>query len=229
MNGRVIAAVAAALLAILGLGATALYVSQADARAFEGATLSKVYVVQKEIPADADAAAVADGVAVVEIPEKSVATGAVTDLAQIEGKRSTVPLVIGEQLIKARFDEAGSAGASSGAGVPKGMQEVSLQLEAANAGGSAVTAGTKVGVIVTTAPDGDSKQMLSKMFLQDIPVTGQAPSPDGANVIVTLAVNGQQATKIAAAAQLGVIRLTAQNPDTSKDAGGPISAGDLVK
>lgn len=230
MNGRVIAAVAAALLAILGLGASALYVSGANARAFDGATLSKVFVVQKDIPADADAAGIADSVAVVEIPQKSVAVGAITDLAEIEGLRTTVPLVTGEQLLKTRFDAAGSAGSTSGAGVPKGMQEVSLLLEPANAGGSTVKAGTRVGVIVTTVPDSESKQALSKMFLQNILVTGVSDGSEAAaGGIVTLAVTGPQATQIAAAAQAGVIRLTAQNPDTDKNAGGSVAAGELVK
>lgn len=229
MNGRVIAAVAAALLAILGLGAAAVYVSGAEARAFDGATLVKVFVVEKDIPADADAAAVADSVAAVEVPQKSVAVGAVEDLGAIKSLRTTVPLVKGEQLIRSRFDEAGSAGGSGGAGVPKGMQEVSLKLEPANAGGPAVKAGTKVGIIVTTAPDGDGKKSLSKMFLQNILVTGLTESADGSGGIVTLAVNGQQATRVAAAAQSGVIRLTAQNVDTDTDAGGSVSAGDLVK
>lgn len=228
MNGRVIAAVAAALLAIFGLGAAALYVSGANARAFDGAVLTKVYVVQKDISADASAAEVAESVAVVEIPEKSVAVGAITDLGDIEGKRATVPLVTGEQLIKSRFDAAGSAGASSGAGVPKGLQEVSVQLEPANAGGSAVKPGTKVGLIVTTVP-GENKEALSRMFQQGILVTGVTEGANGAGGIVTLAVNGGQATQIAAAAQAGTIRLTAQNPDTDSKSGGSVSASELVK
>jgi len=151
------------------------------------------------------------------------------DLGAIKSLRTTVPLVKGEQLIRSRFDEAGSAGASGGAGVPKGMQEVSLKLETANAGGPSVKAGSKVGIIVTTAPDGDGKKSLSKMFLQNILVTGVTDGGDGSGAIVTLAVNGEGATKIAAAAQSGVIRLTAQNVDTDKNAGGSVSASDLVK
>ncbi len=227
MNGRVIAAIAAALLAILGLGAAAVYVSGADARAFDGAALTKVFVVQQGIPADADAGAVSGSVAVVELPQKSVAVDAVTDLAQIEGKLTTVPLVPGEQLIESRFDEAGSAGKASGGAVPKGLQEISVALDPATAGGSAVQVGTKVGIIATLAADG--KDPRSKMFLQNIPVTGVSAGTETGGGIVTLAVTGEQATQIAAAAQAGAIRLTAQNAQTDRKSGGAVSAGDLVK
>ena len=46
---------------------------------------------------------------------------------------------------------------------------------------------------------------------------------------MTLAVTGEQATQIAAAAQAGAIRLTAQNAQTDRKSGGAVSAGDLVK
>jgi len=227
MNSRVIAAVAAAVLAVLGIGATVVYAAGANDRAFDGATMTSVYQVVADVPADTDAASLGDAVAVVKLPTKAIAKGAVTNLQDLEGLKTTIPLVAGEQLLASRFDKAGAAGASGGSGVPDGLQQVSVSLPTDAAGGPAVVAGTRVGVLATVAP-GEDEAPVTRMFAQDVLVTDLMAAGDGG--VVTLAVNGELATQITAVvSQGGTIRLTAQNANTKRDGGKPVRAGTLVK
>ncbi|HPU12327.1 MAG TPA: SAF domain-containing protein [Aeromicrobium sp.] len=229
MNSRVVAAIAAAVLALLGLVTAYLYASGANNRAFDNAAMVTVYEVVKPIPADTDGAELGDSVQKTELPQKAVADGIVTNLASVAGKRTTVPLLPGEQLIAARFDKNGSSGAGGGGSVPSKLQEISLAMDAAAAGGGSVKEGTRVGMLVTLTPAGENAVPMTRMFLQDILVTGVTGAAEGGGGIVTFAVTGTQATQIAAAAQGGQIRLTAQNAKTEKDGGKPVDARNLVK
>src|SRR5690606_24701836 len=120
MNSRVIAAIAAALFAIIGIGAVVAYAASAKNRAFEGAEMVEVYRVVNDLAANADSATVGDNVEAVSLPNASIAKGAIRDLKTIEGLKTTVPLVAGEQLLESRFDKEGAKAASK-ANVPDGL------------------------------------------------------------------------------------------------------------
>lgn len=230
MNKRVIAAIAAVVLALVGLLSVALYAKSANDRAFAGAQMITVYQAVKAIPADADAEMVTASVEPVELPRKAVSEDAVDSLDEVADLRTTVPIVPGEVLIKSRFDAAGSAGAGGDSGVPEGMQEVAIALEPDAAVGTAVQPGSKVGLIATITPPGDGATPLTKMIAQSVDVTSVSGAQGEGGGIVTFAVDGKLATKIAAVvAQGGSIRLSAQNADTDLDAGGSVDARTLVK
>lgn len=230
MNKRVVAAILAVVLAIIGLLAVALYAANANKRAFDGAATVKVFQATKAIPADADAAMVTASVAEVDLPAKSIAPGAVRNLSDIAEMRTTVPIVPGEVLLAARFDESGSSGSSGASGFPAGLQEVSVELAPDAAVGTAVQPGSKVGLIGTITPPGDGATPLTRMFAQDVLVTSVSGAEVGGGGVVTFAVNGKLATQIAGIiSQGGSIRLSAQNADTDKDGGSPVDARTLVK
>ncbi len=224
MNSRVIAAIVAAVLAVLGIGLAVFYASSANARAYEGAKMGKVYVVSTDVPANTESSALAKSVELVELPVAAVAKGAVTDLAEVEGLKTTVPLVQGEQLLTSRFDKAGSEGATGSAGVPDGLQEITLALEPANAGIAVIDTGARVGVVATVTPK--DKEPQSRMIAQNIVVT----STNRDEKLVTIAVDGKMATRIAAVvAQGGSIHLTAQNSTTTRDAGGAVDTSSVLQ
>lgn len=224
MNSRVIAAIAAAVLAIVGIGAVVAYAASAKNRAFEGAELVKVYRVVNDVAANADSATVGDNVELVSLPNASVAKGAISDLKAIEGLKTTVPLVQGEQLLDSRFAKEGAKAASK-ANVPDGLQEMSVSLDAAAGVGERIDEGVRVGVIATVEK-GDDKR--SRMIAQNVLVTNVKSNEDN-TMVVTLAVNTSQATQVAAAAQFGQVRLTVQNDKTNRDGASAVDVGTLVK
>jgi pilus assembly protein CpaB len=221
MNSRVLAAIAAAVLALVGIGAVVYYANSANSRAFGGAQLKSVYRATGDIHANATAEEVQEKVVAVRVPNSAVGKGAITNLADIQGLKTTVPLVEGEILVKSRFDEGGSS-AASGSAVPKGMQEITVPFTAANAG--KVSAGQRVGIIVV-GDGGDGTA--ARMFAQGVLITGVEASGEG--MLVTFAANGQLSTQIAMAAAGGQMRLTIQNDDATKDGGKSVEIQSLVK
>lgn len=224
MNSRVIAAIAAALFAIIGIGAVVAYAASAKNRAFEGAEMVQVYRVVNDIGANADSATVADNVEQVSLPNASIAKNSIINLKDIEGLKTTVPLVVGEQLLASRFAKEGAKAAAS-ADVPEGMQEISVMVDAAAGVGELIDEGARVGVI-GTIEDGDDKR--ARMFAQNVPVTNVKSNEDN-TMVVTLAVNAKQATQVAAAAQFGQVRLTVQNEKTNRADAPAVDVGTLVK
>ncbi|GAA3544470.1 hypothetical protein AFL01nite_16670 [Aeromicrobium flavum] len=224
MNSRVIAAIAAAVLAIIGIGAVVAYAASAKSRAFDGAELVEAYRVVSDLDANADSATVADNVELVKLPNAAVAKNRVTDLKDIEGLKTTVPLVAGEQLLSTRFDKEG-AKAASGAKLPDGLQEISLSLDAAAGVGERIDENVRVGVIATVEKGEDKR---SRMIAQNVLVTHVKSNEDN-SMVVTLGVTTSQATQVAAAAQFGQVRLTIQNDKTKRDGASAVDAGNLVK
>ncbi len=222
MNSRVIAAIAAAVLALVGIGAVVVYAAGAQNRAYGGATLVSVYRTTADINANASAADVKNSIEEVRIPNAAVPKGAIRELADIEGLKTTVPLIAGEILVSGRFDAGGSA-AASGSTVPKGLQEITIALGPDTAGN--ISAGQKVGILVT-AETTDGGQA-ARMIAQEVLVSAISEGGDGK--LVSFATNGTLATQIAAAARFGQIRLTIQNDDTTKDGGKSFDARNLVK
>ena len=132
MKSRILAAVAAVVLAVLGTLVLTAYVSGADQRALQGAAAVQVLVVKAPIAAGTAADKLTDLVSVQSVPAKSEAVGAVASLDKLAGKVASVDLVPGEQLINSRFVDPAALKAKTAAGkvdVPAGMQEVSILLE----------------------------------------------------------------------------------------------------
>lgn len=224
MNSRVIAAIAAAVLAIVGIGAVVVYAAGAQNRAFGGATLVSVYRTTADIGANASSDEVQGNIEEVRLPTAAVPKGAIRELSDISGLKTTVPLIAGEVLVAGRFDEGGSS-AASGSAVPEGLQEITVSLPLDAAG--SVTAGIKVGVILMAETDDEPARPLARMVAREILVTGVADSGEGK--LVTLATNGKLATEISGAARWGGIRLTVQNDDTDDDGGNAADIRRLVK
>nr|AGC71613.1 hypothetical protein [uncultured bacterium A1Q1_fos_1053] len=222
MNSRLIAAIAAALLALLGIGAVVYYANSANSRAFNGAELVSVYRTTQAVSANATAEEVQNSVSQVRLPTNAVGKDAVRDLADIQGLKTTVPLIEGEVLVKGRFDKGGSS-AASGSSLPKGLQEITVPFTTATAGN--VSAGQRVGIILVG--DSGDDGLAARMFAQNVLLTGVETIGD--QKLVTFAANGELATQIAAAAQGGQMRLTLQNADSTKDGGKSIKVQSLVK
>lgn len=236
MNKRILAVLGAAVLAIIGVVMLLNYANNANDRAFEGAELASVLQVTAAVPADTKAEDLADSVELVKLPKTAIAKGAISDLANVSGLSTTVALEPGEQVLLARFAEGGSAksGATkeSSTDVPKGYQEVTVQLDVARAAGGVLKAGDLVGVVVSypTTESGGFTQ-LAKNFVRVTRITGGAPSNDNtaSQQLVTLAVVTRDAGRVINAAEFGKLWLTKQNEDTQTGNGGSVTKSEITQ
>ena len=154
MKTRIIGAIAALVLAVVGAFALITYVRGADARAADGAELTEIYIVQETIPEGTGGEGVAEFVKLDSVPERNVADGAVTDLEDLAGLVAEADLLPGEQLLEARFIDPLELAARGDVQVPDGMQQVSFALPVQRMVGGLVEAGSTVGIVVT-APGTD--------------------------------------------------------------------------
>jgi pilus assembly protein CpaB len=220
---RLIAAIAALLLA--GVGAVLLlsYVGTADVRAMAGMETVKVLVVQKRVPEGTPAEKLSGLVAVKTLPATAVASGTVSNLQPISGLVATTDLQPGEQLLASRFVDPASLVDSREVKIPKGMQQVSLALESQRVVGGELQPGATVGVFISL-PKEDKRPAQTHLALQKVLVSkvqhgrGSAQPAEGADqnaaglsegsLMVTLVSNSANAEKIIFGAEHGKIWLS---------------------
>ena len=220
---RVLAALAALLLAAFGAVVLIAYVRGADARAEAGATLVPVLVVDELVPAGTPAEDVADHVSTVEVPQRLVATGSVADLADVAGLATTADLLAGEQVMAARFaDPTVQPDDGTVEGEP-GTQEGSLTLEAQRAVGGVLTPGDRIGVFTTGANlDAATPIAATDLVVADVLVTrvqgGTDPATGTAGTItVTLALGEEDAAVVIAGMEEGTVWLSLQSEGEAAD------------
>jgi pilus assembly protein CpaB len=217
MQRRVIAAIAAVLLA--GVGAVLLYsyVNSADKRAMAGQEATTVLVVTKVIPTGTPAEGIAPYVEVRQLPKAAVVPGAITVLNDIAGLATTTELQVGEQLMSARFADPATTQVGVVA-VPKDMQEVSFLAESQRAVGSTIAAGDKVDLYVTFDD-------LTKLTLADVLVikvqgaideaASESGAATGGSVTYTVALKAQDVERAIYAAEHGKVWLSRVTPESA--------------
>lgn len=219
MSKKVIAVLAAAVLAVVGIGALAVWAQQADDRAYEGAKLVKVVQVQTAVPKGTAAAELTSATKVVELPSSAVPKDAVKSLTNVAGRVTGVRLEPGEVLLGSRMIDPKAQPAEAG-GVPQGLQEISISLDSQRLVSGQVKVGDKVGVLASYEPAEKRTKMVANRVL--VTHTAYAESAtDGApgQAVITLAVTARQAEIITNAGEFGKVWLTKQN-DAAKTAPG---------
>ncbi len=229
MNKRVIAALVAVVLATVGVIMLVAYARNADERAYDDAKLVSVLRVTASVPAGTAAANIGDKVETVELPRSAIADGAIDDLSEVQGLSTTAKLEPGEQVLSARFaKEVAVVGSVRNSRVPKGMQEVTIPLDAARAVGGVLKAGDTVGVVssvLVKGDDGVTQVIVNRAVITRI---SRAVIADGevdatGAFLVTLAVKTRQVGEIINTAEYGKLWLTQQYPDTEGGSGGLVS------
>lgn len=233
MNKRVVAAVVAVLLAVVGVAMLLNYASDADQRAFEGTKRQAVLQVKEAIPANTPAEDLGPFVAKTEMPAIAVAKGAVSDLGDLAGLENTVDLEPGEQLILARFAKPGASKSTSKSEVPEGMQEVTVALDASQTVASRIQSGDRVGILATAPRDKADKNTVAGFVLDQVLVThvdkAAAASEQQGGILITFALTSEDVKRVVYAAEHLKIWLTRQNDATAKDIGNPIVPKDVLK
>jgi pilus assembly protein CpaB len=237
MQRKVIGVVAAVLLAAVGTVALVGFVRGAEARALAGQETVDVLVVKDAVGRNTPAAELSSMVATERVPAKvrgADALDSIEDLEALDGKVTSADLVVGEQLVAARFVTPVQLAEQRSVDVPEGRQEVTISLEPQRAVGGALRPGELVGVLASFEWE-DVPKHTTKLNHQQVLVTnvqadqsgaptggsdeepeeGLAVAPTG-NLLVTLAVDVEQAERIVFAAEHGTLWLTAQDEDTDQ-------------
>lgn len=233
MRRRILAAVAAVVLALFGALVLVGYARGADQRAMDGMKTAAVFVVSEKIPAGTPADQLTGKVRLEALPAKAAAPGRVTDLHDLKGKVTTVDLQPGEQLLASRFSSPNEVRAAGTVAVPKGDQEISILLDPQRAVGGRLAAGDKVGIFVSLkSPDGSG---LTHMVLHNVLVTqvqgapaptdstqkassSQAPGAPAQSLMVTFALTAKQAEPVVFGQEHGTIWLSLE-PDGADNGG----------
>lgn len=226
MKSRLLAGIAALVLAIVGAILVVSYAQGADARAVQGLSPVSVLVVKRAVPAGTPVAALKAFVASEELPGKAVTTSALKNLDGLAGKVTAVELLPGEQLVAERLVAPEEFQTSGSAQVPEGLQEVSFQLEPQRVVGGRIAPGDRVGIFINlkdggleAKPEKPTTQLsIHKVLVtavQRAPVATPSPQPsaDGSappaedmslptgSLLLTVAVNDVDASKIVYASE----------------------------
>jgi len=247
VKSRLLGGIAALLLAVVGAVLLVVYVQGADARAAKGMDPISVLVVKDAVPAGTKAEDLGSRVELKSIPQSAVASGALHELTDQNGKVTSVNLAPGEQLISSRL-VAPAELVPGTVPVPDGMTEVTFLLTPERMLGGRLAAGDKVTVYSsfktdepmpagTNIPAG-SKQSTGLLF-HDVLVTAvqQAPvqtqkagststdpavaMPNG-SAFVTVARSDADASKMVFSSEFGTLWLAKQT-DTTKKSNPPIT------
>lgn len=239
MKSRLIAGVAAVVVAIVGILLIFSYAQSADSRAMQKLEPVKVLVVQKPVPAGTSAEALTKLVAVKEVPRTGVPGSALGSLTDQAGKVTATDLVPGEQLVSERLIDPAALDVPGSVPVPKGLQEVTFALEPQRLVGGRIVAGDTVGLFATfegaNVKDPEVQpttgRVLHKVLVTSLQraeaTQSTAPaSPEGGpnpqvlpagGMLVTVAVADAAAARIIYSAEFGTIWLTKEPAGAKED------------
>jgi pilus assembly protein CpaB len=219
MNRRTRGVIAAIALGAIGTFILVAYVQGAEDRAVAGEEMTKVVIASRTI----DAGTAADDLRVAtkteRVPEKARGATAISDLKQVKGLVTTTDLVKGEQLLRSRFAQAGQVRKGVGrVKVPAGYLEITLSLKPERAVGGQIKPGNRV-VAIGTSPPGDANPsgvIAHQVLVTNVQIEDKNNEPDQSetkkvaptrNLLVTLAVNDETATKVLSYADNGSVWL----------------------
>jgi pilus assembly protein CpaB len=218
---RLIAALAALVLAATGAVVLLAHVRGADARALAGVQTVDVLVVDRPVAEGTPGEDLADLVRTERLPAKAAVPGGVTDLDALTGQVATVDLQPGEQLLAARFAAPEDLTVPGTVPAPAGTSEVSILLEPQRAVGGRLAAGDTVGVHVSLADGTTTHVVLNRVLVTQVQ-GAPAPAPEGegtetassggaapsASLLVTLGLRPEQAEAVVFGMEHGTVWLS---------------------
>jgi pilus assembly protein CpaB len=219
MNRRTKGVVAAVALGAIGTFVLVAYVQGAEDRAVAGEKMTKVVIASRSVDAGTAADDLRRATKTERVPQKARGAAAISDLKEVRGLVTTTDLVEGEQLLRTRFAKAGQVRKGVGSvKVPAGYVEITLSLEPERAVGGLIKPGNRVVAIGTlTSSDSEGSAVIAhQVLVTNVQIENKNNEPDQAetkkvaptrNLLVTVAVDDETATKILAFADNGNVWL----------------------
>ncbi|MDQ0633054.1 pilus assembly protein CpaB [Arthrobacter pascens] len=244
MKSRLLAGVAAVVLALIGAILMFTYAQGADQRAVRDLDPVGVLVVMKAVPAGSSLETVKEAVALEQLPGTAVGKTALRTLDDAAGKVAGADLIPGEQLLAERLIAPEDLKTSGSVKVPAGLQEVSFQLEPQRVVGGRLEPGDHIGIFISLPSGGvESKPgETTQLSIHKVLVTAVQRAPEGAaaqpapsasagaeanprdvnlptgSLMITVAVNDINADKIVFASEFARIWLS-KEPLDAQDSG----------
>lgn len=247
MKSRLLAGVAAVVLAIVGAMLVVSYAQGADQRAVKNLEPVAVLIVKTAIPAGTPVESMTTSVATEQLPAAAVTASSLKSLDDSKGKVAAVDLVPGEQLVTERLVEPEDLKVAGSVEIPVGLQEVSFQLEPDRVVGGRLAPGDHVGVFVSMDEGGledKADKETTKLTVRKALVTAVQRAPEAAptaaptpaesadpnaadprdttlpvgSLMLTVAVNDVDAAKIIFAAEYAKMWLS-KEPLDAKESG----------
>src|SRR5712692_9314877 len=156
---------------------------------------------------------------IIDWPANAVPAGAFSDPKDVIGRGIVLPVIQNEPILPMKL-----AGKESGAGlppaIPPGLRAVSVRVNEVIGVAGYVLPGTRVDVVATVSPSGQTGDMTSKVILTNVQVLAAGtkierdahdnkPMPVS---VVTLLVDPEEAERLTLAATEGKIQLALRNP-----------------
>ncbi|MHA7178747.1 Flp pilus assembly protein CpaB [Arthrobacter sp. MDB2-24] len=252
MKSRVLAGVAAVVLALVGAMMLYGYAQGAEARAVEGLDPVPVLVVATEVPAGTPSEELMPFLTTETLPATAVGDSALKDLESSDGMVTAVALMPGEQLLAERLVSPDEASLTGSVKAPEGLQEISFTIEPDRAVGGKILPGDTVGIFISMAPGSlpeDPEADTTQLVLHKVLVTSVQRAPVAAAVdpqatpeeqakaeaealpsgslMLTVAVSEEQATKIVFANEFESVWLS-KEPSSAVESPEPITIHDKV-
>ncbi|MBT2514386.1 Flp pilus assembly protein CpaB [Arthrobacter sp. ISL-30] len=257
MKSRLVAGLAAVLLAVVGAVMTFSYAQGADQRAVKDLQPKGVLVVTKAIPAGTPVESMTASLATEQLPGTAVAKTALATVDGEAGKVAAVDLVPGEQLVSERLVAPAELKAPGAVEVPAGLQEVSFQVEPVRVVGGRLTPGDHVGIFISMEKGGieaKADKETTQLAIRKVLVTAVQRAPQAAaaqptpsasptdpaanpqdttlptgSLLLTVAVKDTDAAKIVFASEYASIWLSKEPLDAADNGRGIVTRPDLYK
>lgn len=236
MKSRILAAIAAIVLAGIGAFLVFSYAQGADTRAMQELEPIDTLVVTERVPAGTPVEALAESLTVKTLPSANVPSSALLTLEGTAGLVTAADLVPGEPLVTERLVDPSELQAPGSVPVPEGLQEVTFALDPQRVVGGKITAGDTVGIFGSFdsgALSADPSQPTTQQVFHKVLVTSvqraEASSEEAVDaevlpsgtMLVTVAVSDEDATKLVFVGEFGRMWLT-KEPSTATEGDSPI-------
>lgn len=235
MGRRLVAILAAAVAALLGVSAVLLYAKSADSRAVTGLQPKPIFVSKQLVPAGTvlkDALA-NELIVKTTLPASAMPVGALTDVTgSNESLLALGDIQPGEYLQSARFGTTPLG--TQAITVPKGQLAVSISLDDSSRVGAFLTPGSRIVLYDTWSVAGASSSDLDKKqtraLFDDVlviavggtslsPTASQGTQPQASGTLVTLALTPADSIKLVQAVKTGELYAALRGGDASVDLG----------
>ncbi|MFZ5829230.1 MAG: Flp pilus assembly protein CpaB [Planctomycetota bacterium] len=157
-------------------------------------------------------------------PKDKLPPGALTDIKEVEGRRTRTRLWAGEPILESKLYGKNEVVGSLTPLIPKGYRVLGLKVDDVSATGNLIKPGERVDVLmfVERKPDKGIYETTTKTVMQDVKVfavnddVGMDQDRDPKTIrakVISLLVTPEQATKLTLASEMGRIRLVMRRPD----------------
>lgn len=238
MRSRGLVISVAFLLAMSATFVVYLYMRGVEERSGAGDMVA-VVVSDRDIPAGTqlDELIAEDSFSLLRVPEEAVVRGAVTGIAQLNGRETSAPVLAGEQISTTRL--RGSEQLPGGnLGIPDDHQALTLPLDTPRLAGGAIQVGDRVTVYATftqvQSKNGAGSPAATVTLVPEVEVLkvdapSQPAETSDSTALVTLALKPKDAQAVVFAQEQGSVWMTLLPPNEKGTDSGTTTAGQLVR